>query len=106
MMSAVNILDNMPEIDVNIIPVFLFLKLSGFIGNVLDQPKPSIAKLASPRMSKCFTGLKDTLPLILGLGSPHFTATKAFVKLCKVKTNIQAITLIGNKAILGISNAD
>ncbi len=65
-----------PAKDTNIVSLFRFLKLLGFIGTGLAHPNLNNNKKINPTMSKCLKGLRVNLPEFLAISSPSKYATK------------------------------
>ena len=60
-----------PEIATHLCPFLKFLKLSGLTITGFAQPNPTNKNEIKPNMSKCLTGLSDSLPVNFGVGSPN-----------------------------------
>lgn len=82
-----------PARETSIVPFLLFLNFWGLTGTGFAQPKPVKINIQKPTPSKCAIGFKVNLSLILGVSSPHLTATNAWKNSCAVITIEIAIML-------------
>ena len=93
--AAVIRLDNGPARDTIDIPFFdPFLRLYGLTGTGLPQPNPTRISIIDPIGSKCFIGLRDSLPNLWAVESPRLYAISAWLNSCIVIAYSRAVPAV------------